>query len=205
MFSYQNSTALITGGSSGIGHAILRALLKKGVSTVVMVARNADKLVELTEEFSDSVVRLVTIAVDLTDPEAVSHVQRETDQSGLQIDLLVNDAGIGSVGPFDDPITRPGNDSSAHIEPRQGLEKLSVSTPNTVASVALDILDRNQPYAVVGAANKTLSLASRFLPAPFMAGLLARIRRSQVLAMLGKSDTAPLCTKTASACPLRCL
>ena len=115
MFSTKNSTALITGATSGIGEAIARALAHKGVHALILVARNADKLTHIARELAVCGVRVETIALDLTDADAAQRVKAETDRLGLTVDLLVNNAGIGSLGPFDCPVEKPGSHASGDI------------------------------------------------------------------------------------------
>lgn len=92
--------ALVTGASSGIGEAFVRALAARGMD-VVVVARRGDRLQALAEELGarDS-VRLHPVVQDLSAPDAVSTLVREIEQRGLQIGLLINNAGVGAYGPF---------------------------------------------------------------------------------------------------------
>src|SRR5258708_28386234 len=89
-------TALVTGASRGIGRAISRRLARDGY-TVVAVARNRAELDVLCEEIAASGGVCRAIALDLTDAAAV---QRQLN--GLEVDVLVNNAGIGIIKPFVD-------------------------------------------------------------------------------------------------------
>ena len=115
MFNYQNSTALVTGATSGIGEAIARALAENGVSTLILVARRADKLDAIARELGAQGVRVETVALDLTHADAAHQLKAATDALGLEVDLLVNNAGIGSFGPFERPVEKPGSHTSRDI------------------------------------------------------------------------------------------
>jgi short-subunit dehydrogenase len=92
--------ALITGASSGIGLALAEALARRG-RNLLLVARQRDALesiaCELTQRFSVDVVFRVC---DLSQPLQVSGLLHELEQGERSIDLLVNNAGIGTSGTF---------------------------------------------------------------------------------------------------------
>lgn len=113
MFDYQLSTALVTGATSGIGEAIARALVARGVPTIVLVARDADALATIAADLRQQGPRVETVALDLTAPDAAAQVRAATDKLDLQVDLLVNDAGTVSIGSFDQPQLLPESSSSA--------------------------------------------------------------------------------------------
>lgn len=93
-------TALITGASSGIGRAIAGELARRG-HALVLVARRAERLRALAAEIDDTHgVPVDWIAVDLTDPSARDRLPDEVAERGRVVDVLVNDAGLGTLGPF---------------------------------------------------------------------------------------------------------
>jgi len=93
-------TALITGASSGIGEAFARALAEKG-SDLVLVARSEDKLQSLAKELSRlHSTRVEVVAIDLSRDGAAQKVKAAVDALGLHVDLLINNAGFGTVGAF---------------------------------------------------------------------------------------------------------
>lgn len=94
---FSNSTALVTGGSSGIGRAIAEELVSRGVRQLVLVARTEDKLRKAAEEIGASTTGLAvrTIKADLTSRNAPEKVQQEIQGWGWNVDILVNDAGFG--------------------------------------------------------------------------------------------------------------
>ena len=94
------NTTLITGASSGIGAAFARKLAKRG-RNVLLVARSEDKLIALCNEIGRaSGIRAQYVAMDLTEPDAASRLFEETQKRELLIDMLVNNAGFGSMGDF---------------------------------------------------------------------------------------------------------
>lgn len=94
------NTTLITGASSGIGEAFARKLAKRG-RNVLLVARSEEKLITLCNELGRvSGVRAQYIVMDLTAPDAAVRLIDETNKRGLQVEMLVNNAGFGSMGDF---------------------------------------------------------------------------------------------------------
>jgi short-subunit dehydrogenase len=94
------NTSLITGASSGIGEAFARRLAALG-RNVLLVARSEGKLVTLCNELGrTNSIRAQHIVLDLTKPESPRRLFEETEKRGLVIDLLINNAGFGSMGDF---------------------------------------------------------------------------------------------------------
>lgn len=90
-----SSTAVITGASSGIGADLARELASRGYG-VTLVARRADKLQALAAELSGS--RVEVIPCDVADAEARATLFDEIERRGLAVDILINNAGIGTMG-----------------------------------------------------------------------------------------------------------
>ena len=92
-------TALVTGASSGIGLDLSRELAKNG-HDVVVVARTVSALQEVAAELQKSGATAHVIAADLSRPNAAEDIVSELKRRNLEIDVLVNNAGYGLVGPF---------------------------------------------------------------------------------------------------------
>jgi short-subunit dehydrogenase len=91
---------LITGASGGIGLALARQLAEKK-HNLILVARNAEQLAHLSQQLQARYgVQVTFIVADLARPEAAQQVYRETQTHHWQIDLLINNAGVGSGGEF---------------------------------------------------------------------------------------------------------
>ncbi|WXL26457.1 SDR family oxidoreductase [Ectopseudomonas mendocina] len=92
--------ALITGASSGIGLALAEALARRG-RNLILVARQRDALesiaCELSQRFS---VQVLFHTCDLSQPLQVTGLLLELEQGAHSIDLLINNAGIGTSGSF---------------------------------------------------------------------------------------------------------
>lgn len=99
---YASSTALITGGSSGIGQAIAAELIKRGVKKLVIVAHNQDKMDKASEELkrAGEGVEIRTISLDLASHQAASEVESKINEWGWQVDILVNNAGLARKQAF---------------------------------------------------------------------------------------------------------
>ena len=94
------STALVTGASSGIGEQIARGLARRGHG-VTLVARREDRLAELADELARAHdVRAEAIGADLGEPEARDGLEARVGELGLAVEILVNNAGYGGFGAF---------------------------------------------------------------------------------------------------------
>ena len=95
-----SSAALVTGASSGLGVEIARCLARRG-HNVILVARRLDRLEEMAAELADAHgVTAEAIPCDLADAEARESLVELIEETGLAVDVLVNNAGLGSNGPF---------------------------------------------------------------------------------------------------------
>ncbi|MGH2925715.1 MAG: SDR family NAD(P)-dependent oxidoreductase [Solirubrobacterales bacterium] len=93
-----SSTALITGASSGIGEAIARRLAARGHG-LTLVARREERLLALADDLSARHgVRAETIAADLGTAAARDEVVARIAEHGLEVEILVNNAGFGGSG-----------------------------------------------------------------------------------------------------------
>jgi short-subunit dehydrogenase len=92
--------ALVTGASGGIGKD-LAVLLAARKHDLVLVARSRDKLAELAGSIEkEHGVAVTVLTADLTDPATPDLIAKVVNEKGLAIDVLVNNAGLGSYGPF---------------------------------------------------------------------------------------------------------
>ena len=94
------NTTLITGASSGIGEAFARKLAARG-RNVLLVARSEDKLIALCNELGRlTSIRAQYVALDLQQPDAPLQLFEETKKRELEVEMLINNAGFGSMGEF---------------------------------------------------------------------------------------------------------
>jgi len=92
--------ALVTGASSGIGREFAMFLAERG-HDVVLVARREAMLHELASHIMAShPVKATVIAQDLSDPDASATLVAELERQGLEIDVLINNAGATMDGHY---------------------------------------------------------------------------------------------------------
>jgi len=97
MFDLHGKTALVTGGSSGIGKTVALAYLEAGAQ-VAVAARNSEALHKVADELATaSGARVVPICCDVTQPEQVTSMVQEVIAELGGIDIAVCNAGIVSV------------------------------------------------------------------------------------------------------------
>src|SRR6266487_1846436 len=94
-------SALITGASAGIGREFARQLGPRA-RTLVLVARREQRLNELRDELRNRNPQLNVHlrVVDLCDKAQIDELVRWLEQNKIDIDFLINNAGVGDTGPF---------------------------------------------------------------------------------------------------------
>jgi len=93
----EKRVALVTGGSRGIGAAIVKRLATDGLH-VVAVARNADKLTQIVAEVQAAGGSAETATCDISDSPALTKLIEDTIDKHGHLDVLVNNAGITRDG-----------------------------------------------------------------------------------------------------------
>lgn len=129
--------AIVTGASSGIGEATVRALARKGWA-VTAIARREDRLERLERELP----AVTPLAVDLTADDAPGRVAAAVEERlGGRLDLLVNNAGASWKTEF-------GADDGGHANVRRTME-LNFDAPVRLCEALLPALRRSAPSAIV--------------------------------------------------------
>ncbi|HWY52458.1 MAG TPA: SDR family oxidoreductase [Chthoniobacterales bacterium] len=147
-------SALITGASAGIGREFARHLAGRA-RTLVLVARREERLNELRDELRSRNARL-TIHVRLADlchKSQINELIEWLDQNKIDIDFLINNAGLGDYGPF------------ATSDPQRDERIIQVNV------VALTLLTRRLLPQMIGrkrGAILNVSSSAGFLPIPGM-------------------------------------
>jgi short-subunit dehydrogenase len=100
-FSYRNKVALITGGSRGLGLAIAREICARR-GKVVLLARDPEELNGAKSELMKTGrCEVLTLPCDLLDSAQIQAAVEQSVRAFGKIDILINNAGIIEIGPFD--------------------------------------------------------------------------------------------------------
>lgn len=100
MDRWKGKWALVTGASAGIGWELAKELASGGAN-VVLTARRRERLESLATDLSTKYgVRAEIATADLTRAEGPQEIFSFTSQKGIEVELLVNNAGFGAYGPF---------------------------------------------------------------------------------------------------------
>lgn len=109
-------TALITGGSGGIGAELARLFARDGWD-LVLVARSREGLEKVGRELAQKHgIAWHAVPADLTDPAAPHAIFDAVQALGVQVDALVNNAGFGLMGSFVDTGGEAPTDLARELE-----------------------------------------------------------------------------------------
>jgi short-subunit dehydrogenase len=142
-----SGAVVITGASSGIGEQLAREFARRGYQ-LVLIARRAERLAALADELGPSVHPL---PADLSSPAQRAELPERLAALGLTVDVLVNNAGLGTSGPV------------AQADPRAELNLIEVDVSSVV-----DLCCRFVPGMVTRGRGAVLNVASvgAFGPVP---------------------------------------
>ena len=151
----REKTVLITGASNGFGMEFAKLFAKDGYS-LILVARSTERLRRLGYQLQDKhqLKHVSVITADLSEPGVAAEVYQQVKESGIHVDVLVNNAGAGTHGPFDE----------TDLERELAIIQLNVNTPVALTKYFLkDMKKRGE--------GKILNVASivSFMPSPLMA------------------------------------
>ena len=148
-------TALITGASAGIGGALAREFAARG-HDVVLAARSERKLARLAEDLETRGVTATPITIDLDCPGAAEDLYEEVTKRSLDIDVLVNNVGVGTYGPF----------AKSDLSEERTQLRLNVTLPVELTRLFIDEFDD-------GGAVINMGSVAGFQPGPNLAGYYA--------------------------------
>ena len=100
MIGQQDRYALITGASTGIGYELAKLLAEDG-KNLIIVSRNKERLEQVKTEIENKYGKRVRVLPrDLSDSKAPSEIFSEVEKEGVDVDVLVNNAGFGVFSLF---------------------------------------------------------------------------------------------------------
>ena len=94
-----NNYVLITGASSGIGFELAK-LFKRDGHNLILVARDKEKLKNATDKLNNKKNKIIMLDIDLSKEEQINKLINYIDDNEIKVNILVNNAGIGSFGNF---------------------------------------------------------------------------------------------------------
>lgn len=148
------SYALITGASGGLGYEFAKIFAQKKYN-LVLVARTKERLEEIQKELEETYnVEIKIITADLSSISDIQHLYEKTKKEKLLIEIVVNNAGFGTYGTFQ------------QIDMQKQIEEISVNVTALTIITQLFL-----PDMVERKSGKILNVASMaaFLPGPLMA------------------------------------
>lgn len=146
--------ALVTGASSGIGYELVKILAREG-HDVALVARSADQLEKIATDLGEDFgVRALAVPADLADPDSPDRIVDFLREVDFQVDVLVNNAGFGTMGRF------ARSDTGAQVD----MVEVNISALTHLTRVYSERMVSRRHGHIMNVAS-----TAAFQPGPFMA------------------------------------
>lgn len=176
--SLSGKTVLITGASSGLGHAAALAFAAAGAN-LVLTARRAERLESLCAEITASRGRAVFHPGDAgLEPTAAACVQLALDTFGT-LDILINNAGLGNYRNLVDT-SAADYDELMNANMRSGFLFSRHAVPGMIAQRFGTILFISSVAGLQGAAGEAVYCATKFAQVGFAQALDAELRKHNI-------------------------
>lgn len=178
MQSLQNKTALITGGGRGIGRATAIALAKEGVH-IGLIGRTAANLEKAAEELKAFGVKVSVAAANVKDLTAVERAVQSVKEELGQIDILINNAGIGGFAGF---LEQSPEEWENIIQVNlMGVYNVTRAVlPEMIERKAGDIINISSTAGQRGAAGTSAYSASKFAVLGLTESLMQEVRKHNI-------------------------
>jgi hypothetical protein len=185
MQDFQGKWALVTGASAGIGVALARELARNGAK-LILTARRRDRLEALASELTTMGTEVRIVTADLTQAEAPQEIYDATVGAGLQVEILINNAGLGQFSEFH------ASDLS------QDLSQIRVNCEALVHLTRLFVpamVERRRGWVLV------LASTASFQPVPFLSAYAATKVFDRFFALGLAEEVSPFGVKVTALCP----
>lgn len=110
---FKGRVALVTGGTRGIGAAIVRRLAREGADIAFTYAASDQAAKDLVDELDAAGIRVLAIKADSRDPAAIRGAVEQVVRELGRLDILVNSAGVFYAGPMEDVTLQEVDDTLA--------------------------------------------------------------------------------------------
>jgi len=182
---FKGKWALVTGASAGIGAELARQLAACGAK-VILTARRKDRLDALAAELTAKGTEVRVIAADLNDPAAPRQIDEATEGAGLEVDILINNAGLGQFGAFQtSPIDQELAQVRVNCEAMVRLSRLFVPR----------MVERRRGWILI------LASTASFQPLPYFATYAASKAFDRFFALGIAAEVARYGVKVTALCP----
>lgn len=154
MNQLEGKNVLVTGASSGIGEEMAKQFVRLGAN-VILVSRSAKELERVSDElkqFGSGKVKV--LPMDLSVPGSAKKLFEKTESLGLTVDYLVNNAGFGAFGAFEE------NDPQKY----SSLLQLNIVTLTELCHLYLPQMKKRNEGGILNVAS-----TAAYLPVPYAA------------------------------------
>jgi short-subunit dehydrogenase len=183
--NFRGKWALVTGASAGIGAALARELARHGAK-LILTARRRDRLEALAGELMEQGHEVRIVTADLTQPEDRQAIYDATAGAGLDVEILINNAGLGQYGEF------------VTLDLNQELDQVRVNCEAVVHLTRLFVpgmVKRRRGWIMV------LSSVASFQPIPYLTTYAATKGFDRFFALGLAEELAPFGIKVSALCP----
>lgn len=173
--SLKGKVAIITGASSGIGRAIARQFAACG-ATVVLIARNQERLNEVKASIESKGGKALAFQADLSKPDEIRDVFPRIRAQAPDAAILVNNAGVGSLGKTVAETTVEDYQQIFDVNVRAIFLVVPQVLPAMIKAREGTIINIGSISGKVGKANQALYCASKFALVGLTESLLEEVK-----------------------------